>query len=53
LYRDAFAAFLKQFAATGDAAAAQAAHLDSLDAEKLRAAAQAFAASGFKPVKGR
>lgn len=52
-YRDAFAAFLKQFAATGDAAAAQKAHLDPLDAAKLRAAAQDFAARGFKAVKGR
>lgn len=41
-YRDAYAAYLKDIAATGDWVAAASKHLKSLDQAKLRAAAQAF-----------
>jgi len=41
-WRDAFAAFLKDLAATGDWDAAERKHLLSLDQEKLLAAAQAY-----------
>jgi hypothetical protein len=51
LYRDAFAAFLKDAAATGDCESAQKKHLLSLDQEKLRDAAQKFAEKDLKPVK--
>jgi hypothetical protein len=52
-YRDAFAAFLKDLAATGDCETAQRTHLLSLDQTKLRAAAQSFVAKELKPVKPR
>jgi hypothetical protein len=52
-WRDAFAAFLKDSAATGDCTGAQKRHLLSLDQGKLRTAAQAFVAKGLTPVKGR
>jgi hypothetical protein len=51
LYRDAFAAFLKDVAATGDCDSAQKKHLLSLDQDKLRDAAQKFAEKDLKPVK--
>jgi len=51
-WRDAFAAFLKDLAATGDWDAAERTHLLSLDQTKLRAAAQAFATAA-RPANGK
>jgi hypothetical protein len=53
LYRDAFAAFLKDVAAGGDSATAPKARLLCLDQEKLRDAAQKFADKELKPVKAK
>ncbi len=52
-YRDAFAAFLKDVAATGDCETAQKTRLLSLDQAKLRAAAESFVAREMKPVKSK
>jgi hypothetical protein len=52
-YRDAFAAFLADVAATGDWVAAQNKLIAGLDQEKLRADAQTFVVKELKPVKSK
>jgi hypothetical protein len=51
-WRDAYAAFWKELAATGDCEAAQKILL-ALDQKQLQSAAETFAAKEFKPVKVR
>jgi len=52
-YREAFAAFLADVAATGDWDAAQKKLIAGLDQEKFRADAQTFVVKELKPVKSK